>query len=712
MTPFILLALLQDALELKTNDGAAAPQVRLSVTSGATTADLFVQRGRLRFDKTGSAGYFNLAGTDTTSPIAGDVSYSGGTLQFHNGSGWQTITTTGTAVQLQSATPGTQQTGHFNISGTGRAATLTLTSASNQLVLSSGVNQLTLNGGTSAAARTYAIPDVGASGTFMMLEGAQVVSGAKSMNAILSFGVSGHLTLPANTSTTTGRIWYTGGNVQFYDGATRTVVSTDATQTLTNKTWNGVTIGVTYGGTGTSTQFTSGSVVFAGGSGVYAQDNSNFFWDDTNNRLGIRTTSPAAPLHVSATGDAILIRPATMVLNDTARLVFADPDGGTTSMSLQFKDDASPDLTLQGGNFGIGITDPTARLHVVPPTVVGHISAGALATWGTGGSFPDDPFNTWYHDSRTQTVYLASELTAAGMSAGNINYIALRCYEVPGQQLTSFRIRMQATAATTSTAWVTSGWTTVYGPVNLGTGSFTAGAWIVFTLSTPFNWNGTSNLLIDISNDDAAFTSGGGCYVRTGLTSRTFAGYSDSGYTWPYDTMPGTTYNHILDLRFTNDTSATPPAAILAGDVTISGVLSKGSGTFLIDHPLDPANKILRHSFVESPEMMNVYKGRAKIADGRAVVELPEYFDALNAREGREVLLTCVNGFSPLWLEGEVRGNRFVVRGDRDGQEFGWVVLGVRADAHAKTHPVVVEQEKGAGNPFRKGEYIHPEAKR
>ena len=46
-----------------------------------------------------------------------------------------------------------------------------------------------------------------------------------------------------------------------------------------------------------------------------------------------------------------------------------------------------------------------------------------------------------------------------------------------------------------------------------------------------------------------------------------------------------------------------------AGNLNVTGKLTKGSGSFKIDHPLDPANKYLSHSFVESPDMMNVYNG-------------------------------------------------------------------------------------------------------
>jgi len=84
-------------------------------------------------------------------------------------------------------------------------------------------------------------------------------------------------------------------------------------------------------------------------------------------------------------------------------------------------------------------------------------------------------------------------------------------------------------------------------------------------------------------------------------------------------------------------------AGYFSGDAHVTGSLSKGGGSFKIDHPLDPENKYLYHSFVESPEMMNVYNGNALLdANGEAWVELPDWFETLN-RDFR-YQLTCIAG--------------------------------------------------------------------
>jgi hypothetical protein len=80
---------------------------------------------------------------------------------------------------------------------------------------------------------------------------------------------------------------------------TITIASTLGTSVDLTSEVTGV-LPVANGGTGTSTAFTTGSVVFAGASGTYTQDNANFFWDDSNNWLGIGTNTPGTTLEVNS----------------------------------------------------------------------------------------------------------------------------------------------------------------------------------------------------------------------------------------------------------------------------------------------------------------------------------------------------------------------------------------------------------------------------
>jgi hypothetical protein len=66
-------------------------------------------------------------------------------------------------------------------------------------------------------------------------------------------------------------------------------------------------------------------------------------------------------------------------------------------------------------------------------------------------------------------------------------------------------------------------------------------------------------------------------------------------------------------------------------DLHINGVLYKAAGAFRIDNPLDPAHSYLQHSFVESPDMKNIYDGNVTTnAKGYATITLPKWFQALN----------------------------------------------------------------------------------
>jgi hypothetical protein len=143
----------------------------------------------------------------------------------------------------------------------------------------------------------------------------------------------------------------------------------------------------------------------------------------------------------------------------------------------------------------------------------------------------------------------------------------------------------------------------------------------------------------------------------------------------------------------------------IPGNLTIGGTIRKGGGSFMIDHPLDPAHKYLSHSFVESPDMMNVYNGNITTNKrGLAVVVLPEYFEALN-RDFR-YQLTAIGQFAQVIVAKEINGNHFTIRTTRPGVRVSWQVTGIRHDAFADAHRIPTEEMKP---PAEQGHYLHPE---
>jgi hypothetical protein len=144
-----------------------------------------------------------------------------------------------------------------------------------------------------------------------------------------------------------------------------------------------------------------------------------------------------------------------------------------------------------------------------------------------------------------------------------------------------------------------------------------------------------------------------------------------------------------------------------AGNLNVTGTVSKGGGSFKIDHPLDPENKYLSHSFVESPDMKDVYDGVARLdAKGEAWVNLPEYFEALNGDFRYQ--LTAVGAPAPrLYVAKEVSQNRFKIAGGRPGGRVSWQVTGIRHDAYANAHRIPITEDKPS---TEQGRYLHPDA--
>jgi hypothetical protein len=121
---------------------------------------------------------------------------------------------------------------------------------------------------------------------------------------------------------------------------------------------------------------------------------------------------------------------------------------------------------------------------------------------------------------------------------------------------------------------------------------------------------------------------------------------------------------------------------------------------------LDPENKYLQHSFVESPDMMNIYNGNAVLDEaGEAWVDLPEWFEALN-RDFR-YQLTCIGGFAPVYIAEKIKDGRFKIAGGSPDLEVSWQITGIRQDPYANAHRIPVEEDKPEDE---RGYYLHPKA--
>jgi hypothetical protein len=145
---------------------------------------------------------------------------------------------------------------------------------------------------------------------------------------------------------------------------------------------------------------------------------------------------------------------------------------------------------------------------------------------------------------------------------------------------------------------------------------------------------------------------------------------------------------------------------IIEGNLNVQGTVSKGGGSFRIDHPLEPEDRYLVHSFVESSERLNVYTGNVVLGDdGVAAVELPEWFEPLN-RDFR-YQLTPIGAPGPgLYIASEIANGAFRIAGGEPGMKVSWQVTAVRHDPWAEANRMEVEPLKEDAD---RGKYLHPQ---
>ena len=213
------------------------------------------------------------------------------------------------------------------------------------------------------------------------------------------------------------------------------------------------------------------------------------------------STTASTPVHVIFANEVTATVPAARCGTGTVDLS-ATPSAGAT---INWFANATGGASLASGNlFTTPSISATTTYYAAATT-----AAPGFVTIGTGGTLtgataqPTAFCNRW-PNYWSQTIYTAAELTAAGLSAGNITSMAYNIASL-GDAATNanFTVRIGTTAGNNfanTTFLATTGYTTVYGP---STYTHTASGWQTITFATPYVWDGVSNIVVNVTHDGA-----------------------------------------------------------------------------------------------------------------------------------------------------------------------------------------------------------------
>ncbi len=396
------------------------------------------------------------------------------------------------------------------------------------------------------------------------------------------------------------------------------------------------------------------------------------------------------------------------------------------------------------GNVGIGTSTPTAKLDVNGTLLVNpsnsfvgvnrstqltgadyfgvHAPVGGSGSYG--GMYISTNTNGWpfygYSNGSYSCWHFLDELGRWNLNVGNVNRLTVTQGGNVGIGTISpiYKLDVQTTdyaihglGGANFTGIVGEGYTGVaglgggygiYGTSSSGTGVYGAstnsyGVYAISTNGPGVVATGGTNGVEATGGSRGVYATGsnygvvgGGLYGVYGVATQGFQGYGVFGSAGG---ISGTWAG-----AFDRD-------VYVAGFLAVDGFIYKYGGGFKIDHPLDPANKYLYHSFVESPDMMNIYNGNAVTdANGDATITLPDWFGALN--KDFRYQLTAIGQFAQAIISKEIANNQFSIKTDKPNVKVSWQVTGIRQDAYANTHRIAVEVEKTGKE---KGKYLHPE---
>jgi len=386
----------------------------------------------------------------------------------------------------------------------------------------------------------------------------------------------------------------------------------------------------------------------------FASTSSNQFLIRASGGVGIGTASPQQVLSISdglnidqTNSNDGTVSNALTFGSTSAEGIASKRTAGGNQFGLDFYTGSATRLTiLNTGNVGIGTTSPQQALSISDGLNIDQTSSndGTVSNALTFGS--------------TSGEGIASKRTAGG------NQYGLDFYTGSANRLT------------------------ISNTGNVGIGTVNSVAQLTVYTTSAFT---------GVTTDNENTTEGS---IGLSAFSRSHFGYGVYGNAPNGIGVVGTT----IQLLTAGVAGFAPPAgiAVLAG----GDFVCLGAKLFRIDHPLDPANKILNHYCTEGPEPLNVYSGTVVISsDGSARVTLPTYFESIN--KDFRYQLTAVGAAMPnLHIEGEIQGNQFQIGGGAPGKKVSWQVSGTRNDLYMQRTGIAAEVAKTTET---RGKYLQPE---
>lgn len=289
------------------------------------------------------------------------------------------------------------------------------------------------------------------------------------------------------------------------------------------------------------------------------------------------TTATSTAVQITFANSITATTPATRCGVGTV-ILGAIPSTGAT---IKWYDAITGGAALASGNSFTTPTISTSTTYYAASETVtsGTITAGT-GTALTGATSQNSVFcNYWYQGWR-QFVFTAAELQALGLSAGNITSLRFNIAALPSPAtINNFAIRMGATTNSTLTAYQTTGLAVAFGPSNY---TPTVGSNTI-TLATPYNWDGSSNIIIDIREDGQYGNSNATTFVTTTSTNTVLHSFSGTNNAAYYTSSPTpTATNTRPNVVFSGQVACQSLRSAVTATVTAPPVLTISAATATI----------------------------------------------------------------------------------------------------------------------------------